>query len=688
MKKIFDFIIKHKRIQVSVFIALAVICGIMIPLVKTNYNMVDYLPEDVGSTKALEIMKEEFGGELQNARIMLVNVTFEEVIEIKKEISKIEGVLKVDWIDDMIDLSMLDQLDELGFELDLSMLEAYYKDNTALLGITIKSGLEQPATDAIYTLIGEENAMDGQAPNDASLQDASVDEVINAFIILIPIIIIILILATSSWIEPILYFITIGIAVVINMGTNAFFDDISFVTLTVSPILQLAVSLDYAIFLLNSFNEYKQKIKDKKEAMRMAVRKSIPTVAASAATTVIGFLALIFMRFRLGTDLGLNLVKGVSISFLSVIFFLPPLALLFTNLLDKTLHKPLIPSFKKVSEFLIKIRVPFLILALAIAVPAFIAQSKTDFFYGAGGIAETARPGKDAIRIEEVFGKENKLVLLIPKEEIKSEYTLSRNLSKIPHITGVMSFVTVVGTDIPERHVPESIVSQFRSENYTRIILDTDLLEEGDVTFDTIDKVRDTVGIEGTLIAGPSAALYDMKQTITADMTIVNLIAIIGIFLVLLLTFRSISLPFILVFVIETAIWINLSVAYVSGNNLMFIGYLIISTVQLGATIDYAILLTHNYLHIRPNYDKKEAMKRALSSGIAAILTSGGILASAGFSLALTSTNPVVSEMGLLLGRGTILSFLMVIFVLPALLLLFDKAIIKTTINNKPNNNN
>ncbi len=673
MKKHVYALTTCKRTIVLSFLILGILGGILYTRVSVNYKMEDYLPSDANSTVAIEVMKEEFGGTLSNARLMIKDVTMEQALEHKRRIAGVEGVSQISWLDDAIDLDMSQAV-------DTSILERYYKDDTALFSITIQSGKEKAATEAIYELIGENNALAGQAPNMAALQESSVNEVTGAFFILLPIILIILLVTTKSWLEPILYFITIGIAVLINMGTNLMFSEISFITLTVSPILQLAVSLDYAIFLLHSFREHRDKAESPAEAMRLAVKKAFPTVAASAATTIIGFSALIFMRFGVGADLGINLVKGIAISFVTVMVLLPALTLLCIRLLDKTAHRSFIPSFGRASDILMKIRVPFLILALLVVVPCFIAQSKTDFSYGSGGIAESSRAGRDLERIEEVFGKENMLVVMIPKENLENEYTLCRSLSKLPHITGVMSYVTVVGADVPVEYAPEGVVKQFYSENYVRIMLNTDLPEESKETFDTVKAVKDTVNIEGSLIAGQSAVLFDMKEVVTGDMTLVNLIAVIGIFLVLLITFRSISLPFILVFVIETAIWINLSVAYFSGQNLMYIGYLIIGTVQLGATIDYAILMTNRYLTKRSGMSKLEAMRETLMQNISAILTSAGILTAAGFCLGLTSTNPMVSEMGILLGRGTALSFAMVILVLPALLLLCDKVIIKTTL--------
>ena len=309
-----------------------------------------------------------------------------------------------------------------------------------MLTLAIESGKEADAVDAIYELIGETNAAAGDAFNTAKMQEMSVSEVLNAMAILIPIIIIILIISTTSWIEPLLFLFTIGVAVIINMGTNIIYSEISFITLTVSPILQLAVSMDYAIFLLHSFNDYRLEHEPQK-AMILAMKQSLSTVAASAATTVIGFAALVFMRFGIGADLGLNLFKGVALSFVSVMVFLPAVTLICYKAIDKTRHRKFMPSFKKAGNVLMKLRTPFFILALIIVVPAFLAQSNTEFLYGTGVIAKASRIGKDTLLIEEKFGGENMLALLGPKEEAGTELELCAALTDVPNVKSVVSLL-------------------------------------------------------------------------------------------------------------------------------------------------------------------------------------------------------------------------------------------------------
>jgi predicted RND superfamily exporter protein len=674
-------VIKHKKIILIVFLITAILSAIFATTVSVNYNMVDYLPKDAQSTIAIGIIEEDFKGDMPGARVMISDVSIMEALEYKEKLLSIDGVTNASWLDDIIGLDILQSM-PLEF-LDQTILDNYYKDNTALLTISVENGREQDTVNAIYELIGENNAASGETINSAEMQSMSVSEVFNAMLILLPIVILVLIISTSSWLEPLLFLSTIGIAIVINMGTNIIFGEISFISHTVSPILQLAVSLDYAIFLLHSFNSHRLKVPPH-EAMMLAMKESVPTVAASAATTIIGFAALMFMRFGIGSDLGINLLKGVSLSFISVMVFLPVITLLLYKAIDKTRHRKLLPDFKSSGKLIMKIRMPFMILALLIVIPTFLAQSKTEFMYGMGGITASSRAGRDTNKIEEKFGKENILVLLVPNESSGKETELCEELSKLTHITNIASYVTSVGASVPQEFIPNEVYKQFYSENYSRIILYTDTGEEDLAAFTTIESIMDITNnyYDTHYIVGTSATLYDMKNIVSIDTGRVNLIAIIGIIIVLLLTFRSLSLPFILVFCIEAAIWINLSVPYFADSHINFIGYLIISTVQLGATVDYAILFTNSYLNNRKTLGAKDSMHNTISTKLVAILTSAVILASAGFALALTSNNPIISELGLLLGRGTLLSLLMVAFVLPALLVLFDRVIIKTTIKN------
>jgi len=676
MKGMSQWLSKYKHWVVAAFAVLALL-GIVLQLgVSTNYNVVDYLPQDVQSTKAMSIIETQFASAIPNARVMLNDVTVAEAIEFKGALMSIDGVSDVLWLDDILDIRVPLEV------ADQQIVRQYYRNGSALISITIRGGEESRVVEAIYQLIGEDNALAGQAADRANLQQMTGSEVRGATLIILPLITIILLLSTSSWIEPLLFLAAIGVSVLINMGTNIIFGEVSFITKSVSPILQLAVSLDYAIFLLHSFEHYRQQTDDVAEAMGLAIESAFPTIAASAATTLFGFMALMFMRFEIGADLGLNLVKGIVFSFFSVLVFLPALTLSCYKLIDKTRHKKLMPDFTGVGQLIYKLRIPVVILVIVLLIPSFLAQSQNNFLYGDSGLGAANRSGRDAQAIEEAFGGYTPLVVLVPRGDTAKELLLSQELEALAGVSEVLSYVGLVGNTIPPEFIESSIVSQFYSDHYARFIVSTTTAAEGEIAFALVEAVQArTKNYYGTgaYFAGPSVTLYDMKNVVTADSKTVNTIAIAAIMAVLFLTFKSLTLPILLVITIEAAIWVNLAVPYFMGSSLSYVGFLIINAVQLGATVDYAILFSNHYMRNRKATSRSRAVCQTISETLGSILVSASILAFAGVTLWRTSSNPVVSELGLLLGRGTALSMLMVVCFLPAVLTLSDRLIEKTT---------
>lgn len=674
---LFRGILQHRKIVIILFFLLAVVGLIMMLGVPVNYNMVDYLPEEAQSTKALNILNDEFSQAIPNARVMLKDVSIQEAIWYKQQLMEIDGVSGVMWLDDVVDVKTPLQM------ADQATVEGYYKDGNALISLTIRDGDEVEITQKIYDVIGETNCLSGDGLDMAVAQTMSTSETTKAMLILVPIILLILFLSTSSYIEPLFFLAAIGISVAINMGTNLFFGEVSFVTQAVSPILQLAVSLDYAIFLLHSFESYRKQVPDPKEAMILAMKKSMPTIMASAATTLFGFLALLFMDFSIGVDLGMSLAKGIVLSFICVMIFLPAFTLGCYRLIDKTKHKSLMPKFHKVGGFIRKIKIPCIILVLLLLVPCYLAQGQNSFTYGMSEASlALERSREDIEQINQEFGQSTQMVLLLPGHDVARESQLSQELMDIPNVDQVISYSTMVGAQIPPEYLSESQRSQFLSENYSRVILYLNTPVEGEEAFSTVQQVQNTAQKyydDQVYSCGQSVNLYDTKNVVTQDNQLVSLIAMIAIAAVLLLTFRSITLPILLLLTIEMAIWMNLSIPYFEGSAICYIGYLVINTVQLGATVDYAILLTKHYMDNRKTLGKREAMGKTLQETCGSILVSALILAASGFCLGYTSTNSVISQLGMLLGRGAVLSMVLVICLLPNLLIIFDKVVQKTT---------
>ncbi|WP_078382072.1 efflux RND transporter permease subunit [Sutcliffiella halmapala] len=669
-------IIKHKKAVLIVFTLVAILATVAQFFVSVNYNMVDYLPKDAQSTRAMEIMEEEFTGSVPDTRVMMMDISIQDALAFKDKLSSIDGVSDVLWLDDVVDLKTPLEM------ADAEMVETYYKNNHALYSISVQEGEEVATTDAIYEVIGEEGAIAGEAINTASSQKMAGNESLYAALLLVPIIILILVVSTKSWIEPLFFLTAIGVSVLINLGTNIFIGEVSFVTQSVAPILQLAVSLDYAVFLLHSFSDYLKKTNNPEEAMELAMKKSFPAIAVSAATTFFGFIALTFMKFEIGSDLGLNLVKGIVLSFISVMVFLPALTLYFYKWMEKTKHRSFIPSFDGIGKRIIKLTVPSILLVAALIIPAFLAQSNTTFTYGLGELPEDTRAGKDYQLIQDNFGETTPIVLLVPKGDVPKEEELVVDLEELDYVTSVISYVNMVDPVIPPEYLGESITNQFYSENYSRIIINTNQGTEGDIPFSIVERVQDTAsnyyGNE-SLSLGESVTLNDIKDTVTKDNTLVNVLTIGTIALVLLLSFRSFSIPVILLITIQSAVWINLSIPYFTETPLVFVGYLIVSTVQLAATLDYGVLFIEEYSHKRKEMSAVKAIVKTLDEKTFSISISAAILSSVGFILWITSSNPIVGSIGLLLGRGALLAFVMVLILLPALLLVCDKLVKKTT---------
>ena len=668
-------VIRHRKAVIVLFVIVAAVCLMLFFGVRVNYNMVDYLPSSAQSTQALEIMGREFSQKMPNANVMVRDVSLVEALEYKRMLADVEGVRDVTWLDDVADLKMPLIMQDAG------LVGTYYKDGSALIKLYIEDGKVQSACAEIRALVGEKGALSGEAVDIDFLQRASVSEVLNSMFVILPLAIFIFLLATDSWLEPFLILAAIGIAVLINMGTNIFFGKISFLTNSVSPLLQLAVSMDYAIFLMHSFAENRLKYDSVDEAMRQAVKSSIITISASALTTLFGFLALVFMQFKIGADLGLILAKGIVISFVSVVLFLPSLMLCVYKATDRMRHKPLLPDLRNVNRGLSKIAVPAIVIVLIIIVPSFLGQRKTEFAYGAGSIGTGSYLEKERSEVEDTFGKTNVIALLVPVGDVVKEHDLSLEIESLDYVSTVMSYAHTVGTAIPAEFLSSDIIDQFYSENFARIIVYTDTSSEGDLAFSVVERINEIAGgyYDEFYSAGQSVNLYDMKSIVATDNTRVNIIAIVSIFLVIMISLRSLILPFILVITIETGIWINLSIPYFTDTPINFVGFLVLSTVQLGATVDYAILLTDFYRENRRHMPKKEALHKSLGSAFKSILISGITLSSAGFILYVTSSNSSISDIGLLLGRGTLFSMVMVLCFLPPMLSLFDKWIAKTT---------
>ena len=680
MERYTQFLLKHKKLIIGVFVLAAVLCAVLSGLVGVNYNFADYLPDDAASTRALEVMDEEYSQSVPNMRVLVYEVSIPQALAYKEKIADVDGVEEVNWLDDAVDIYEPLELAE------QKTVEDWYKDGNALFSVTVDEKKQDSVIPAVREIIGEENCMSGTAVTSVLAPVNTSVEVQQIMFLAVPIIFLILILTTNSWFEPVLFMITIGVAILINRGTNLMFGTVSFVTNAAGSVLQLAVSMDYSIFLLHRFSENREEGLPVEKAMIEAVKQSVGSILSSGLTTVTGFLALVLMRFKIGPDMGWVMSKAIVLSLVSVLCFLPALAISTYRLIDKTQHRTFVPKFDKFAGLVMKLRIPALALVILILPVSFLGQMKNDFFYGGSQVYSTqaTQMGRDMEAIDKMFGSSNPVVLMVPKGDMEKEIAMNEELKKLDCVTSVVSYVNSVGNAIPSSFLPSETVSRLYSAHYSRFVITMEAEEKDPDWYEKVNDIRN-IGEkyygDKSQYAGDLVSTEDLKTTITQDNTKVNFLAIAFVFCILLVNFKSLSLPVILTLVIESSIWINLGIPYFRGQTLFYIGYLIISTVQLGATIDYAILFSDRYMDFRKTLPKKEAAFMTLRTCTISILTSAAVLTLAGVILGKVSTNGVLSQLGILIGRGAALSFVLVIFVLPTLLILFDGVIRRTTLH-------
>lgn len=603
------------------------------------------------------------------------------------------------------DLGMLDSF--------APMLEMFYSEagklgNYALYQVTFNGSDYDSATmDAIDDI----RALDADAKvslvgNSAttynSIQLVTKETTISMIVAGVIVIIILLLTTTSYW-EPVLLLLTIGTAILLNMGTNGITkyitgaDGISYMTQGVASVLQLALTMDYCIYMLHRFKEEKKKGLRSSEAMVEAIVASFSPVSASSLTTIASFIALMFMSYRLGLDMGFVLAKGTVLSLVCVFCLMPGLILYTEKLIDKTEHKTFNLTFRKFSKGLVKSRfyVPFIIIALI--VPCIYFQAHNSFTYGPeaslGGTGSTIAADKEAM--EKIFGKQNQIAVLTPIQYYNdgTEVAMANELATIDGVSQVQSLASLEAQGVSDM-LPEKFVRQFRAKDegakYTRVIVFLDAPEEGDLTTSIVENVQAVVnkytgGEHGdkAYLLGISSSTLEIKKLVNADYDIITYVSLGLVALILLITFKSIVIPIILLVVIQGSIYINMAIPYLTGDSMVFVGYMLVSSILLGATIDYAILLTSRYMEHRRTMNKFDAVQHALADSSRTLITSAGILAAAGIAVEFVSTLPATKVFGGAIFRGGVCSFVLVLVLLPQLLLLCDKLIQYTTLHGK-----
>ena len=689
MHKIAEKICKHRKLILIIALLLLIPSIIGMKATRINYDILVYLPEDIETIKGEDILSEDFdmGG---FSVVLLEDMSTKDIVKLEEKIRKIDNVEKVVSIADV-----------LGSNIPVEMLpddikDKVYKDNETLMLVTFKEQISSDATmnsvEELRKITDEHCKISGMTATVLDTRNLSDSEVVIYVIIAVILCLIVLELALDSYVAPVLLLLNIGIAILYNMGTNIFMGQISYITKAISAVLQLGVTMDFAIFLYHSYMQEKEKIKNNNEAMANAISKTFVSVLGSSLTTIAGFLALCSMNLTLGKDIGIVMAKGVLLGVISVVTILPAMILELNNLIEKTKHKEILPKFTKVKNFVMKHYKAIGVAFLIILPVAFYGYQNTKIYYNLDKSLPTTLDSVVAnTELKDKFDMTSMELLLVNKD--MPDYEVNKMVEEIEKVEGIewtLDYSKIGSIGVPKEALPDDIVSIFQSDKYQMILINskyemaTDELNAQVETINQIIKKYD----ENAILAGEGPLMKDLVEISNHDFNSVNTVSIAIIFVIMIVVLKSISLPVILIAVIEFAIFINMGIPYYTNTVLPFIASIVIGTIQLGATIDYAILITTKYITARKEgKDKKEAIDGALGTSIGSIIVSGLCFFGATFGVGAYSKIEMIGSLCTLMSRGAIVSMVCVIAVLPSFLMIFDKLICKTTIGMRKINN-
>ena len=657
---------------------------------RINYDMLDYLPADMDTVIGQNELMEDFG---KGAFSMLVieNMPEKDIAELEQKIKQVDHVDSVVWYDSIADLSVPMQL------LPAKIYNEFNTDDATLMAVFFDSATSADVTmDAIReirAIAGKQVFVSGMSALVTDLKDLCEQEEPIYVGIAVALACLAMMIFLDGWLVPFVFLASIGIAILINLGSNYFFGEISYITKALSAVLQLAVTMDYSIFLWHSYNEERESHSDNKEAMALAIQKTLTSVVGSSITTIAGFAALCFMTFTLGRDLGLVMAKGVVLGVLSCVTVLPALILVLDKPLQKTKHKSLIPDMSGFAKKITKVFPIFLVVFALLVPPAYYGYDKTndEVYYDMGEcLPQDIEYVVANSKLRDEFDIASTHMLLLDSSlSSKDVHSMIDEMKQVDGVKYVLGLESLVDASIPEEMLPESVTSLLESDRWELLLINSEYKVASDAVNTQIDELNAILkkyDPDGMLI-GEAPCMKDMIETTGHDFEVVNAVSIIAIFVIILLVEKSLSLPFILIAVIELAIFINLGLPHYLGQSLPFIAPICISTIQLGATVDYAILMTTRYKAERSSgKGKREAVSIALGTSIPSIIVSGMGLFAATFGVAVYSNIDIISSMCMLMARGAVISMLCVIFILPAMLMLFDCVIRHTSIGMKPRN--
>lgn len=657
---------------------------------RINYDILSYLPSDIETMKGQDIMLDEFG-KGGFSLVMLDGMDDKDVEKVKEKIEKVDHVCDVLWYDTLADVSLPKEV------LPDDIYDFFNTDNSTMMAVFFDEATSADgsleAVKEIRSIAGEQCFVSGMSSVVEDIKDLTMQEAPMYVVIAVILTSIILALTMDSFLIPLFFMLSVGMAIIYNMGTNFIQGEISFITEALAAVLQLAVTIDYSIFLWHSYKEEKEKHPgDNKEAMAVAIGKTITSVVSSSITTVAGFLALCFMSYELGMDMGIVMAKGVVIGVICCITVLPSMILVFDKALEKTMHKDLVPSLEKPSKFIIKHHAAFIVLFIVVLIPAVYGQINTNVYYN---LTDTLPKDLNSViantKLDEEYNMATTHMLLVDADmQPKEVNSMLDEMGKVDGVSFSMSLDTLIGPSIPREIVPDSVTKILKSDKWQLMLIGSEYKvasDEENAQIDELSKILKSYDKDGMLI-GEAAATKDLIDITDHDFKVVNIVSIAAIFIIILIALRSVSLPIILVAVIEFAITVNMGVPCFTNTTIPFIASVVIGTIQLGATVDYAILMTTRYKTERnAGKDKHEAVTIALTTSMKSIMVSAlGFFAST-FGVGVYSSVDMISQLCTLMSRGAIISMITVICILPSMLMLFDKVIINTTMGMKKKEN-
>lgn len=651
---------------------------------RINYDMLDYLPSDMDTVVGQNELKEDFGKGAFSF-IIVEDMKDKDVAALCDKIKEVDHVDSVIWYSTLADISIPKEL------IPDKIYNEFNTDNATMVAVFFDSATSEDVTmDAIReirSIAGKQCFVSGMSALVTDLKDLCEQEEPIYIGLAVLCATVAMLIFLDGWLVPFVFLASIGMMILLNLGTNYFFGEISYITKALSAVLQLAVTMDYSIFLWHSYNEQRERCDDHKEAMAVAIKETLTSVVGSSITTVAGFAALCFMTFTLGRDLGIVMAKGVIFGVIGCVTVLPALILVLDNPLQKTKHKSLLPDMTKFAGKLTKIFPVFLIIFAVLIPPAYYGYSKTnnEVYYDMGQcLPDDIEYVIANSKLSDDFNiASTHMVLVDANLDQKSVKNMMKEMEEVNGVKYVLGLESVIGSRVPEEVIPDSIKGILKSDKWELLLINSEYKVASDnvnTQIDELNAVLKKYDQKGMLI-GEAPCMKDMIETTDRDFKVVNAVSIVAIFVIIALVEKSISLPFILIAVIELAIFINLGLPHYLGQSLPFIAPICISTIQLGATVDYAILMTTRYKSERLlGNDKRKSVTTALATSIPSILVSGMGLFAATFGVAVYSDIDIISSMCMLMARGAVVSMLCVIFILPALLMLCDKLVCKTTL--------